>query len=525
MSQELLELALTAAGMATWEIDFATLGMEASPALRALIGQPDEGPLTFTALERAVYADDLPALRAGIAGLMQGEELRCNLRIRRSDGRIGRLSMSGRAARDAQGRPVRGFGVMHGSEETQTLERFVHDRRSQWTLMFDADNVGMAQIDPWSGRMLRVNERLAAMVGAMKPHLVGRRFLSLLHPGERASCLRRMHALIKAEASSFEAEQRLLHPREDQAWALIIVSLLRSASGEPSHFMALMLDITERKRAEQALKEREEQLRNVRAQLEQRVEWRTAELASANAALLSEIAERRVAENQVRELLTRLVQNVEEERRRISRELHDTLGQHLAVLAIGLKAMEADLAPSPDALGRLARVQNALNNVEEQLDRIAYELRPSALDDLGLAEALRSHVDTWSRESGIAAELHMRGLDAARLPSTVENTVYRVVQEALTNVHKHAQASRVGVIVERRGDELRVVVEDDGRGFDSAPTEPAGGRRLGLRGMSERASLVAGSLEIESVPGRGTTIYLVIPVAAELGVPKDPSAC
>jgi signal transduction histidine kinase len=186
------------------------------------------------------------------------------------------------------------------------------------------------------------------------------------------------------------------------------------------------------------------------------------------------------------------------------------------VLAIGLKSIEPDLARSPTALQRLARVQQALRNVEDQLDRIAYELRPSALDDLGLEEAMRSHIETWSHETGIAADLHTHGLRTGRLPPTVENTVYRVVQEALTNVHRHAGATRVGIIIERRFEELRVVVEDDGCGFDGAHVPADGGRHTGLRGMAERASLVAGSLEVESLPGRGTTLYLAIPVRTEV---------
>jgi signal transduction histidine kinase len=251
-------------------------------------------------------------------------------------------------------------------------------------------------------------------------------------------------------ASTYEAEHRLRHQNGSDVWALVIVNLLRDTMGKPARFMALVLDIRQRKAAELELAEREEQLHRIRLELEQRVERRTVELASANSALLNEIADRRVAENQVRDLLVRLVQGVEDERGRISRDLHDTLGQHLAMLAIGLKALEDDVGKSPHARERLAKVQNALRNVEDQLDRIAYELRPTALDDLGLEEAMRSHVERWSQESGVEAELHTHGLRTGRLTPTVESTVYRVVQEALTNVHKHAHASRVGVIIERR---------------------------------------------------------------------------
>jgi len=310
-------------------------------------------------------------------------------------------------------------------------------------------------------------------------------------------------------------EARLLHRAGAIVWVLMTVNLIRDASGTPLRTAAVVMDITERKRAEQSLREREEELREARRQLELRVDERTAELAQANTALQIEIAERRLAEQQVRELLGGQVQAVEEERRRISRELHDTLGQHLAALAIGLKAIKEDAACAASVGERVARVQQAVRMIEEELDRLAYELRPLALDDLGLEDALRGHVLNWSAESGVTADLHTHGLRLGRLPAMVETTVYRVVQEALTNVRKHAGASRVGLIVEWRFDELRVVVEDDGCGFDSANVPSEAGRRLGLLGMAERAKLVAGRLEIESVPGRGTTIYLAIPVASD----------
>jgi signal transduction histidine kinase len=121
----------------------------------------------------------------------------------------------------------------------------------------------------------------------------------------------------------------------------------------------------------------------------------------------------------------------------------------------------------------------------------------------------------WAKESGIPIDVHTHGLRTGRLAPVVETTVYRVVQETLTNVRKHAGASRVGLIVERRPGELRVVVEDDGEGFDAANVVSERGRRLGLRGMAERARLVAGHLEVESVAGRGTTVYLSIPLSEE----------
>jgi signal transduction histidine kinase len=322
---------------------------------------------------------------------------------------------------------------------------------------------------------------------------------------------------------TLQTEVRLVCRGGGIVWVLLTANLIRDAAGMPLRVALVVVDITTRKQAEQVLQDREEELRAAREMLERRVDERTAELAEANLALQVEIAERRMAEERVRELLGRQVQAIEEERSRISRELHDTLGQHLTALSIELKTIAGQPPGSAPLRERVARLQEAVRMIEDELDRLSYELRPLALDDLGLEEALRTHVQNWSQESGVPVELHTHGLRSARLPPLIETTVYRVTQEALTNVRKHAGASRVGVIVERRADELRVVVDDDGRGFDSGAVTPQGGRHMGLRGMNERALLIGARLEIESVPGRGTTVYLAIPLRADREAAKAAS--
>ncbi|RZI84694.1 MAG: chemotaxis protein [Rubrivivax sp.] len=279
------------------------------------------------------------------------------------------------------------------------------------------------------------------------------------------------------------------------------------------------VDITERKGTEEAL-------RRARDELEDRVRSRTADLAQANSALLKEVQERRLAETRARDLLAQLVRAQEDERRRISRELHDTLGQHMALLGISLKAV-SDHPACPVEIGtQLQQPRRALLRLEEALDRLSHELRPTSLDDLGLLDALRRHIEGWSVDTGIEVDFQVRGLGQERLAEPVETTAYRVVQEALTNVHKHADASRVSLILERRADELRVIIEDNGRGFEKGPETPdpmqAPTRRsMGLKGMSERAVLVGGQVELESSPGQGTTVYLTLPTKPDS--PEDPA--
>ena len=158
----------------------------------------------------------------------------------------------------------------------------------------------------------------------------------------------------------------------------------------------------------------------------------------------------------------------------------------------------------------LADKVQGLERVAEQIDRdvdyLVWELRPTALDDLGLQAALSNYVSEWSSRVSIAAELHASGL-TERLPSEIETTLYRIAQEAMTNVARHARATRVDVLLQRQQDHVILVVEDDGVGFEPGQP-PKATHGFGLKGMRERASLVGATIEIESAPGRGTTILV-----------------
>jgi signal transduction histidine kinase len=282
-----------------------------------------------------------------------------------------------------------------------------------------------------------------------------------------------------------------------------------AARSAPQRAIGLLADITLHKQAEDTL-------RRAHDVLEASVHERTETLQVANSALANEVAERRTAEEQVRELLGQLVSVEEDERRRVSRELHDTVGQHLTALTVGLKLISDDPGLPPSLRERLARLQRSVRGLDDDVERLSHRLRPAALDDLGLEVALQQHAEEWSQDSGIELTLLARGLHGRRWPAALETTVFRTVQEALTNVLRHAGAHQVSLIVERRGRELRVVVEDDGCGFDAAALRVQPGRNgLGLLGMAERARLAGGRLELESEPGRGTTLFVALPLDDE----------
>lgn len=236
---------------------------------------------------------------------------------------------------------------------------------------------------------------------------------------------------------------------------------------------------------------------------------RAQELQRSNERLRVEMDERRRLEEQRAELMRQLVLAQEAERRRVARELHDGLGQHLTALHFSAAALATTAPGSPDMHRCLDRLRALAQTLEHEVDRIAADLRPAALDDLGLDDALRRHVRLWEQETSVAADIHTRGL-ATRVPSVIETTVYRLVQEALTNVRKHARASRASVVVERRDGSLVAIVEDDGVGFERRPDAAMPGDGLGLSTMRERAALVGGQFQVESKRGGGTTVYFAV---------------
>jgi signal transduction histidine kinase len=225
---------------------------------------------------------------------------------------------------------------------------------------------------------------------------------------------------------------------------------------------------------------------------------RLAEQFAVRASIAVDLS-RRVA----RDSLRRVVAGQEVERRRLARELHDETGQALTSILLGLKALEdANAGADVDDLREL--VVATLQDVR----RLAVQLRPKALDDFGLVPALERLAQTFSESSGIAVDLEAP-IGAERLPREVETTVYRIVQEALTNVVKHAGAHNVSILLVRRDSAVTAVVEDDGRGFE--PNDIATDR-LGLQGMRERAELHDGRLTIESAEGRGATLRVELPL-------------
>lgn len=212
-------------------------------------------------------------------------------------------------------------------------------------------------------------------------------------------------------------------------------------------------------------------------------------------------------------LLSKVITAQEEERKRIARELHDQTGQALTSLMVGLKNLE-NIQDTRILKEKTDELRDLASRTFTEVHDLALFLRPSVLDDLGLIDALQRYIKDYSKKYDIEVGFHTQGLNKFRLPPQIETTVYRIIQEALTNIVKHAQAHNVGVILEGRGNILELIIEDDGRGFNvkevmEAPLEE---KRLGLFGMEERVALVGGNLTIESEVGFGTTLFINVPM-------------
>jgi signal transduction histidine kinase len=229
---------------------------------------------------------------------------------------------------------------------------------------------------------------------------------------------------------------------------------------------------------------------------------RLAETFATRAAVAVELSER-IARDSFR----RVVDAQELERRRLSRELHDETGQALTSILLGLRALEETLETEPSRAAT-AQLRELVVATLQDVRRLAVELRPSALDDFGLVAALEHLTSTFGQQTGIAVDFGA-ALGEERLPAELETALYRIVQESLTNVVKHARAQRVSIVLTKKERSVKAVVEDDGQGFD--PTGNEGG--FGLVGMGERLSLLGGRLRIESRPGAGTTIAADVPLS------------
>jgi PAS domain S-box-containing protein len=360
------------------------------------------------------------------------------------------------------------FGAL-GIDRTPTREEF--------QVLFEHASNGVMVLDA-NGHIALLNGQIERMFGFSREELIGNPVEILVPERARSghSALRRGFGR-RPEARPMGEGRDLHGQRKDGSEFPIEIGLnpIRTSAGNMT--MATVLDISRRKLAAQKL---------------------SAALAERD------------------ELRRRFMQAQEAERLRLAHELHDQTGQSLTAVMLELKAFQRHVnLPSRERL-RLIRLQ--LEQMGKALHHVAWELRPASIDELGLASALATYASEWSEQYGIETDFHCGDALLDQLPDDIRTTLYRVIQEGLTNVAKHASAATsVSIVIERIGETIRLMIEDDGCGFDpTIKPEPTAARcGLGLAGMRERLALVGGEVAIESGIGAGTTIFARIPLPRE----------
>ena len=387
------------------------------------------------------------------------------------------------------------------NDELRRTQTELEQARARYVDLYDFAPLGFLTVNR-SGLITDINIAAAALFGLDRQLAHGLPLTGMFHNLVRPA-LRKYLAAAWADTATTSFEVATLRKPVRR---LRFTTRSQGAGSGARLFMAFV-DVTEERRLEA------EQLGSLH-----REQARAEELSR-------EVSVRTRAEERIKALLERLVSVQEEERRRIARNLHDQLGQRITALRFSVSALKDDAALGVEVLQqRIEAIDRIAAQIDRDVDGIAWDLRPASLDDMGLDAALQAMVRDWSETRGVRGELHVSTILDGRLPPEMESHLYRIVQEALNNVAKHAGASRASVLLRRTSGDVEVIVEDDGRGFDveSITTSREGG--MGLTGIQERASLMGGHLEVESTPGAGTTLFVRIPLQASPSAKTEPES-
>lgn len=392
--------------------------------------------------------------------------------------------------------------VSRNMTERKRLEDTLRESEENYRVIVNQAVAGIFKLD-LDGNVTFSNQRFCEMLDYTCEELLEMSAGQIVY-AEDAPRNNWLFERLKNQGLSYEIEKRLVRKGGSLVWVNNQVSPVFDRAGNPESVIVVSVDITERRQAEEAL-------RQANDELEHRVIKRTRELSDLNEDLKKEIEERERVESDRERLLRRVVSAQEDERQRIAREMHDQLGQNLSALALKLSALKNDYDQQPELREHFASLKKIVKQLDADVGLLVHDLRPTALDDFGLVAALSNYVRNWSKQFGVRAELHTSGMEKDRLTSEIEIVLYRITQEALTNVAKHANAENVDILLERRSDHVSLIIEDDGGGFDVEQACGANEKGFGLIGMRERAALVAGTLAVESNPGAGATIAVRIP--------------
>jgi PAS domain S-box-containing protein len=489
-----LRLAVAASNVGLWDWDLQTNQVYFSPEWKRQLGYAeDEISNAFSEWESRVHPDDrepvLQKVRAYLAHPQGAHEV--EFRLRHKDGSYRWIYTHAEALCDAAGRPVRMLGChvdITARKQAEVALRQAHEQLAQIVATTPGIVCAFRLRPDGSSCFPFGGERLAAYYGIPGARLAENAapFFALVHPDDLGT-LREAIAESASRLAPFRHEWRIRHPERGELWIEAHSMPAREPDGS-TVWHGVATDITARKQAEAALRRSQEQLRA---------------------------------------LARRLQSAREEESRRIARELHDELGQMLTGLKLDLRSLERDLeAAPPEArvnrwLEKLLAASELVDTAIRAVQRLSAELRPAPLDKLGLPASLRQEVRQFEERTGTVCRLRLPEADSP-LPDAAATALYRIGQEALTNVARHAGATEVEVELRAAPDAWELEVRDNGRGI--APEQLNDPHSLGLVGMRERAAQFGGELDLLPRPGGGTVVRARIPRAAPDGIPERSSA-
>ena len=437
------------------------------------------------------YPEDLHDMERNLmAPLIEQGHHETVIRLRRKDGTPCYVDLRMTLLHDDTGAPVGMIACSNDITERKKIEEMLRQKQDRERQYLDIAGVMLIALDS-TGVITLINRMGCQILGYEEHELLGCNWFDTCIPDHMRNFVRAVfRRLMEKGINLVEYYDSPVITRSNEERQIIWHNaILTDESGDRTGVLSSGQDITGRWQAAQELGRAHR------------------ELTASHASLQAEIQQRQG-------VLQRLANAQEDERRRIAIDLHDRTAQTLAALLLRFKVLEDSGLPS-SAQDHIAQLKDLTHVLMDEMHFLAWELHPPNMDEWGLSSALEHYIAGWSQQQGIQADFHSSDVDQRRFLQHIETTIYRIIQELLSNVLNHANASQVSVLIQYAGRQLETIVEDNGRGFDPESvlnlsiTDPH--QRLGLLGIQERVNMVDGELKIESISGGGTTVFIRIP--------------
>ncbi|AMK10270.1 PAS domain S-box protein [Pseudodesulfovibrio indicus] len=385
----------------------------------------------------------------------------------------------------------------------KNAEEALMDSEERYRVLAENSQEGVIVMQ--AGEVRYVNESMIRITGYTLKEIGLLDFAAMLHPDDRATRSAQLTRLSTDGMNDLIGSFRILTRKGEVKWVNMNVKPIMWGGREAQ--MLILTDITR-------YKSLESELLTAHAQMENRVRKRTAELSEANVQLKAEAEERGKAQERIQTLTQQLIRVQEDERQRIARDLHDNVAQDLSSIMLKMETLfDGQDCVAQELSARGASVAEVLRGCIASVREIAYGLRPPALDQLGLVRALQNLSQDAGARYGFEVDFFSTGIDNVSLDFDVEINLYRMVQEAVRNICRHAEASKATVRLIKSHPDILIRIEDNGRGFsmEERLARADQDKRMGLRSMEERARLIGGVMDIQSLPGTGTRVVFKVP--------------